>query len=171
MILTRKSLSRRAMLRGLGAAIALPFLDSMTPAFAAASRLGSAVPRRMAFLYVPNGIIMNQYTPATAGADYQITRLLQPVAAFREDLTTLGTHPQRRPGAGRWPRRSRPRGLQLSHFRPPRQDFRRRYQGGSLGRPDRRAGCRRPDQVSLARTHLRGWPDGRQLRFGLQLRV
>ena len=74
------------MLRGLGAAIALPVLDCMTPAFAAASRVADgAAPRRMAFMYVPNGIIMDQYTPATAGADFQLTRILEPLAAYRED--------------------------------------------------------------------------------------
>ncbi len=90
MIVTRKSLSRRSILKGLGAAIALPVLDAMTPAFAAASRLADgAAPRRMAFMYVPNGIIMDQYTPATAGADFQLTRVLEPLAAYREDFMVL----------------------------------------------------------------------------------
>ncbi len=52
MIITRKALHRRTFLRGMGAAIALPFLDSMTPALAAPSK----APVRMAFVYVPNGI-------------------------------------------------------------------------------------------------------------------
>lgn len=89
MIITRKHVSRRALLRGLGAAIALPALDAMIPAMSAATRLTGAAPRRMAFIYVPNGIIMDQYTPAAAGADFQITRLLQPLAAYREDLMVL----------------------------------------------------------------------------------
>ena len=64
-----KQLSRRAMLRGIGAAIALPFLDAMIPAFAAPS--ASAAPTRMAFLYVPNGIVMDDWTPQgqAAGVD------------------------------------------------------------------------------------------------------
>ena len=90
MIITRKSLSRRSILKGLGAAIALPVLDAMTPALSAASKVtGSVVPRRMAFLYVPNGIIMDQYTPATAGADFQMTRILEPLEAYREDFMVL----------------------------------------------------------------------------------
>jgi hypothetical protein len=89
MIITRKSVSRRSLLRGLGAAIALPVLDAMTPALSAASRIAGEAPRRMAFLYFPNGIIMNQFTPATAGADYQVTRLLEPLAAYRDDMTIL----------------------------------------------------------------------------------
>ena len=90
MIITRKSLSRRSILKGLGAAIALPVLDAMTPAFAAASKVvDGAAPRRMAFMYVPNGIIMDQYTPATAGADFQLPRILEPLAAYREDFMIL----------------------------------------------------------------------------------
>jgi hypothetical protein len=90
MIITRKSLSRRSLLKGIGAAIALPVLDAMTPALSAASRIADgAAPRRMAFMYVPNGIIMDQYTPATAGADFQLTRILEPLAAWREDFMVL----------------------------------------------------------------------------------
>src|SRR5436305_15280546 len=54
-----KRLSRRAMLQGIGAAIALPVLDAMTPAFASTA----APPTRMALLYVPNGIVMDEWTP------------------------------------------------------------------------------------------------------------
>ena len=87
MIVTRKKLSRRTLLRGLGAAIALPALDAMLPAFAAS--IGSVTPRRMAFMYVPNGIIMEQFTPAAAGADFELPRLLKPLAAYREDFMIL----------------------------------------------------------------------------------
>lgn len=90
MIVTRKSLSRRSLLKGLGAAISLPLLDAMTPAFAAASRLAdSAAPRRMAFMYVPNGIIMDQFTPVADGADFPLPRVLEPLAAYREDVMVL----------------------------------------------------------------------------------
>lgn len=86
MILTRKHLSRRMMLRGAGAAMALPVLDAMTPAMAATAK---TAPMRMAFVYVPNGIIMEHWTPATAGADYALTRVLQPMAAHRERMLLL----------------------------------------------------------------------------------
>ena len=90
MIITRKNLSRRALLRGLGAAIALPALDAMMPALARAATTASGVaPRRMAYIYVPNGIIMDQFTPASSGADFQLTRVLEPLAAYREDLSIL----------------------------------------------------------------------------------
>jgi hypothetical protein len=56
-------LSRRAVLRGLGAAVALPFLDAMYPAFAAQAVKKRITANRMAFLYVPNGIVMEEWTP------------------------------------------------------------------------------------------------------------
>ncbi len=88
MILTRKSLSRRTLLRGLGAAIALPMLDSMTPAFAATAKTG-APPMRLAFAYVPNGIVMNQWTPSAEGAAYEMTRILRPLEPHRDHLLVL----------------------------------------------------------------------------------
>jgi len=76
-------------LRGLGTAIALPFLDAMTPAFAA-SRIGAAnAPRRMAFVYVPNGIIMKDWTPAAEGSTFDFTRILKPLEPHRRDLMVL----------------------------------------------------------------------------------
>jgi hypothetical protein len=89
MIITKKSLPRRTFLRGLGAAVALPLLDSMTPAFAAPSRNAAASATRIAFLYVPNGIIMKDWTPATEGAGYEFPRTLKPVEAFRDNLLVL----------------------------------------------------------------------------------
>ena len=61
-----KHLSRRTVLRGMGAAVALPFLDAMYPAFASQAVKKSLAPNRMAFLYVPNGIVMEDWTPAGA---------------------------------------------------------------------------------------------------------
>ena len=87
--ITKKALERRTFLRGVGAAIALPFLDAMSPAMAAPSRQAAATPTRMAFLYVPNGIIMKDWTPATEGAAFEFPRTLKPVEAFRDDLLVL----------------------------------------------------------------------------------
>src|SRR5450432_3987094 len=84
-IVTGKYLSRRTMLRGAGAAIALPFLDAMQPALAAIAK----PVRRLAVVYVPNGIIMNQWTPATGGTDFAFTRILKPLEPFRNDITIL----------------------------------------------------------------------------------
>lgn len=88
-MITGKCLARRTFLRGIGATIALPMLDAMTPAFAAASRLGSNTPRRVAFVYVPNGIIMKDWTPAAEGAAFEFPRILKPLEPFRKDLLVL----------------------------------------------------------------------------------
>jgi hypothetical protein len=69
----------------LGASIALPFLDAMTPAFAATKQ----APLRMAFTYVPNGISMNAWTPAKVGADFEMSRILAPLAPYRDRLLLL----------------------------------------------------------------------------------
>lgn len=88
--MTGKHLSRRTLLRGLGVSIALPMLDSMVPAFAGAARVtGSKTPCRIAFTYVPNGIIMKDWTPAVEGAAFDLPRILQPLSAFREDMLVL----------------------------------------------------------------------------------
>jgi hypothetical protein len=86
MLLTKKSLSRRAVLRGAGAAIALPWLDAMRPALAGAAK---PRPRRLAFVYVPNGVIMDQWTPAVEGAGFPLTPLLEPLAEYRDRLLLL----------------------------------------------------------------------------------
>ena len=88
----RKHLPRRTILRGLGASIALPFLDAMTPAFGATARIGGPqlkqAPLRMAFTYVPNGISMDAWTPAS-GADFELSRILAPLALLLAAITIL----------------------------------------------------------------------------------
>jgi len=83
MIVTKKALARRTFLRGMGAAVALPFLDGMVPAFAAS---GATKPiQRLGIAYVPNGIIMEKWTPAADGP-LELTQILEPLAPFREQL-------------------------------------------------------------------------------------
>lgn len=92
MILTGKHLSRRHFLRGVGAAIALPMLDSMIPAaFGQAAKIAArkASPLRLSFVYVPNGIVMDKWTPATEGAAFELTPILQPLAPFRHQATVI----------------------------------------------------------------------------------
>jgi hypothetical protein len=93
MIITRKHLPRRTFLKGLGAAaVALPTLDAMTPALAGEPK----APVRLAFLYVPNGIVnLDWWTPKGVGKDYEFTRILKPLESLREDffvLTGLDDH-------------------------------------------------------------------------------
>src|ERR1700730_1150801 len=85
MIIARKSIPRRAFLRGTGAVLALPVLDAMTPALAA----DPARPIRMSFIEVPNGIMMDKWTPATEGADFALTPVLEPLADFQDRMLVL----------------------------------------------------------------------------------
>jgi hypothetical protein len=82
-----KHLSRRTILRGLGAAISLPLLDAMVPAFA--STTPTAAPLRLAYIYVPNGILMDQWTPATEGPAFEFPRILAPLAPHRDNVLVL----------------------------------------------------------------------------------
>ena len=89
-MIRRVQLSRRTLLRGIGTTVALPFLDAMNPAFSATpSRLGNRIPVRMAFSYVPNGIIMEDWTPAAAGALKALPSILEPISEFRGDVMLL----------------------------------------------------------------------------------
>ena len=88
MIVTGKHLHRRTFLRGMGAAIALPMLDAMTPAFAAAARLGKPS-LRLGFTYVPNGISMVDWTPKGEGLGFEYSRIMKPLEAFRKDTVVL----------------------------------------------------------------------------------
>ena len=87
MIVTKKHLDRRMFLRGMGAALALPLLDSMSPAMAATA--GARPPVRLGFVYVPNGIIMNRWTPAAEGVGFEFTPIMQPLEPFREQLVVF----------------------------------------------------------------------------------
>jgi hypothetical protein len=88
MMVTRKALSRRTILRGLGASIGLPFLDAMTPAFAASTVPGNA-PVRLAWFYVPNGIDMRHWTPAEDGPLGALPGILAPLEPMKRDLLVL----------------------------------------------------------------------------------
>jgi hypothetical protein len=85
MIVTGKSLSRRTILRGLGSAISLPFLDAMSPAFAATKE----PPVRMAWFYTPNGIDMQHWTPAEDGPLQQLSGILAPLDPLKKDVMVL----------------------------------------------------------------------------------
>lgn len=82
-----RTLSRRTFLRGLGATVALPFLDAMVPSSARAQAQASA--RRFLAWYVPNGIHMGAWTPATTGASYALSPILQPLAPIRGEVLVL----------------------------------------------------------------------------------
>ncbi|MHC5018557.1 MAG: DUF1552 domain-containing protein [Planctomycetota bacterium] len=82
-----RPISRRTFLRGAGVALALPWLEAMRPAAAAAAAGGA--PKRLCFLFVPNGAHMQDWTPAAAGAAFELPLLLQPLNPVRRDVTVL----------------------------------------------------------------------------------
>lgn len=90
MFITKKHLSRRAVLKGAGATIALPLLDAMNPAATAwAQTAAGSAPQRMAFVGFPHGAIMDQWSPRQSGTDYEISPILEPLEKFREHLTIV----------------------------------------------------------------------------------
>jgi hypothetical protein len=88
-VVTKRSLSRRKFLQGAGVALGLPLLDAMAPALTAMARTAASPKRRLGFVYVPNGIIMDQFTPAAAGADYELTPILKPLEPARDSLVII----------------------------------------------------------------------------------
>ena len=89
MIITKRVLPRRTVLRGLGAAVALPLLDGMVPALSALGRTAARPVTRLGVVYVPNGIVMDQWTPATDGAGFDMPAILRPLERFRDQLTVV----------------------------------------------------------------------------------
>src|SRR5436853_1875391 len=88
MIITKTALPRRTFLRGLGTTLALPLLDAMVPAMAA-TRLTTAKPVRLGFVYVPNGIIQKNWLPAAEGTRFDFPSTMKPLEAFRERVNVL----------------------------------------------------------------------------------
>lgn len=86
MFVTKKSLPRRTFLRAMGTTIALPFLDAMVPALSARALTPT---RRFGFVYIANGVIQKQWTPATTGAGFELTPTLQPFAGVRDKINVL----------------------------------------------------------------------------------
>lgn len=89
MIVTKTALPRRTFLRGVGATLALPLLDSMVPALSAMRATAATPARRVGFIYVPNGAEMENWTPADAGADFQFSPILSPLEPFRRQTLVL----------------------------------------------------------------------------------
>ena len=84
--ITAKPLSRRTVLRGVGATVALPFLDAMAPGVSALTRPAASPVRRFQAIFVPNGMAMEYWTPATVGRGFELTPILQPLAPFRDQM-------------------------------------------------------------------------------------
>jgi hypothetical protein len=87
--LLRRQIPRRTFLRGAGAALALPWLEAMMPPLMARQRAAAVPPPRLGFVYIPHGVIMNQWTPAAAGAAFEFTPILQPLEPYRNALVVV----------------------------------------------------------------------------------
>src|SRR6188474_419031 len=95
MMLTRKAISRRTVLRGLGTAVALPLLDAMVPALTALQKTPAAPVRRLGVVYHPNGVIYENWLPNGTGRDFTLSPILEPLEPFRNRLvvvTGLSSH-------------------------------------------------------------------------------
>jgi hypothetical protein len=89
MFITRKHLSRRTVLRGAGATVALPFLEAMVPAATALAQTAAAPRPLMGYFYLPHGAIMSDWTPDKAGVDFELKPILKPFEPVRDYLTIV----------------------------------------------------------------------------------
>ena len=86
MFITKKSLSRRTFLKGASVAVSLPFLDAMVPALSAQS--GTSTPR-LGFIYFANGVIQNQWKPATTGHGFELPPTLKPLEPVKDQINII----------------------------------------------------------------------------------
>src|SRR5258707_364817 len=89
MMISKTAIPRRTMLRGLGATLALPLLDAMVPALSALASTAAKPINRFGVVYVPNGMIMANWTPAAEGAVFDFKPTLSPIAGFRDQLIVV----------------------------------------------------------------------------------
>ena len=95
MIISKKSLARRTFLRGMGAAVALPALEAMVPAFKASAAM---VTPRFGAVFVPNGAIVESWIPRTSGAGFELSPILQPLAKYKDSLVVVSNLTRAHPG-------------------------------------------------------------------------
>ena len=89
MNITTKSLPRRTVLRGMGATLALPYLDAMVPALSVLAKAAAKPIHRFQAIYVPNGMAMPYWTPAAEGSNFELTPILEPLAPFQDQLLVV----------------------------------------------------------------------------------
>jgi len=89
MIITKKHLPRRTFLRGLGATVALPLLDSMVPALTAQELTAARPVKRLGIIYVPNGVFMDNWTPPEQGRGFSLPSTMAPLAPFKDQMVVL----------------------------------------------------------------------------------
>ena len=89
MIIKKLSLPRRTFLRGMGATVALPLLDAMVPALSALSTTAAAPIKRLGFVYLPNGAVMQAWTPRGEGTNLELSPTLSPLAPYRDQTLVI----------------------------------------------------------------------------------
>ena len=177
MIITKKALSRRTVLRGMGVSLALPLLDAMVPALTAAANTAAKPVRRYGFFYMPNGVAMNHtgvnyWKPKTVGADFEFSPILKPLEPFRNQVTVVsGLH--NRPG--REPRRRQRRSHAQHRLVADRRAHQAHRRVGPaqrhLGRPGDRRAVQAGHAAAVARARHSAELGDRRLRHRLQLRL
>lgn len=99
MFLSKKSLSRRTILRGAGTAVALPLLDAMLPAFVPLAKADSKPRTRFGAVYFPNGAIMQKLTPEAVGEGFALSPILKPLEPFADKLLIVTNLTRSHPGS------------------------------------------------------------------------
>src|SRR5262245_26824989 len=89
MIITKQAMSRRTVLRGIGATIGLPLLDAMVPAFTPTVFTAAKPTKRLAFIYQGAGVVPAAFVPKTAGTNFELSRSLEPHSPLKEYLTVV----------------------------------------------------------------------------------
>ncbi|MEO6340859.1 MAG: DUF1552 domain-containing protein, partial [Caulobacteraceae bacterium] len=89
MFIRKLHVSRRTLLRGVGAGVAMPLLDAMVPAGTALAATAAAVKPRMAFVYFPHGAVMDKWTPQATGATFDLPQILKPLQPYQKYLTVI----------------------------------------------------------------------------------
>jgi hypothetical protein len=89
MFISKKHLSRRAVLRGAGVSIALPLLDAMIPAATALAQTAAAPAPRLAFVYFPHGAVMHDWVPQQTGSNFEYSRILKPLQPLNDYVTVV----------------------------------------------------------------------------------
>ncbi|MES2624230.1 MAG: DUF1552 domain-containing protein [Pseudomonadota bacterium] len=89
MFITKKHLSRRMVLRGLGSTVALPLLDAMIPAATALAQTAAKPQPRLGYIFFPHGAVMDRWTPTQVGTEFEVPEILAPAAKFKDRMTIV----------------------------------------------------------------------------------
>lgn len=98
MFISKKHISRRAVLRGVGVSVALPLLDSMVPAQTPLAQTAAKAKSRLGFLYIPHGAVMSNWTPVKEGSDFELSRTLTPLKNVKDQVVVISNLAQKNAG-------------------------------------------------------------------------